>query len=266
MARREYVSNYSIENIAQSIVRDNPTGKKYTREDKRKLYEGRLLLRDESPRLKDILSLEHVHSCDNPWAKTVARVAVIPPEIIVVDSRIQDMCYLPFWVYSGSDESSFGRCACLGGFSSCPPFAPKAEKVQEKLDKADIFFALQTKPSIPHEAEDPGRQFRLLNGLADEVNTLLGKGAVVQKFSGGPCFACFPEFCIGEGKCQAPHLKISSLEAQGVCADQLCKDLAFLTGDEDWKITWIKGFGTPDQRPKRAKGVAGLAITLKPER
>jgi hypothetical protein len=36
----------------------------------------------------------------------------------------------------------------------------------------------------------------------------------------------------------------------------------FLTGDEKWKITWIKGFGTPDQKPKRMKGTAGLAIKL----
>ena len=55
-----------------------------------------------------------------------------------------------------------------------------------------------------------------------------------------------------------------ALEGMGVCVDQLCKDLVLLTGDESWKITWIKGFGTPEQKNlKRMKGTMGLAIKLK---
>ena len=54
----------------------------------------------------------------------------------------------------------------------------------------------------------------------------------------------------------------SSLEGMGICVDQLCKDAVFLTGDENWKIRWIKGFGTSDQKPKKMKGTVGLALSL----
>ena len=264
--KKKYVSNYSIENIAQSIVRDNPTGKKYSQEDKKRLYEGKLQLLEGFPELREILSLKHVHSLTIPRAKKIGLCAVVPPEIIVVDSRIQDMCYLPFWTYYGSGEGSFGRCSGVGAFSCCPPFNPKAEKVQAMLDRADIFFALQFKPMVIGTGPgDPGEQFRLMNLLADEINGLLGNGAVVQKFAGGPCFACYPEECLWEGKCRAPQKKVPSLEGMGVCVDQLCKDIAFLTGDDQWKITWIKGFGTEEQIPKKGKGTLGLAIRLKPD-
>jgi len=48
----------------------------------------------------------------------------------------------------------------------------------------------------------------------------------------------------------------------GVCVDQLCKDLALLTEDEEWKITWIKGFSASSQKPKTWKGTMALAIKL----
>lgn len=263
MAKRKYLSNYSIENIAQSIVRDNPTGKKYSQEDKKNLYQERLRLLEDFPKLKEIISLTHIYKYGNSWAKKVARLGILPPEIIVVDSRIQDMCYLPFWTYYGSGEGSFSRCAGVNSFSCCPPFNPKAEKVQAKLDKANIFLTLQTKPAYMFGTGSPGELFQTLNRLTDETNSLLGKGTVIQKFGGGPCFACYPEICEGEGKCKAPHLKIPALEGMGVCVDQLCKDLAFLTEDKSWEITWIKGFGTPEQKPKRMKATVGLAMKLK---
>jgi predicted metal-binding protein len=263
MVKRKYKSNYSIENIAQSIVKDNPTGKNHSERDKKELYEERLQLLVDLPKLQEIINLEHIHTYDIPWAKRIARLAIVPPQIIVVDSRIQDMCYLPFWTYYGSEEGSFGRCAGVGAFSCCPPFNAKAEKVQGLLDKSDIFLVLQTRMASMIGSGDPSGQFKVINRLTDEINSLLGKRAVVQKFGGGPCFACYPETCEGEGKCNAPHLKVPSLEGMGLCVDQLCKDLSFLTGDRAWKITWIKGFGTNDQTPKRFKGVSGLAINLK---
>jgi len=262
MVKKRYITNYSIENIAQSIVRDNPTGKRYSQEDKKQLYNEHLQLLERFPQLNEIICLEHIHTYDIPWAKKIARVSIVPPQIIVADSRIQDMCYLPFWTFYGSGEGSFGRCAGVGAFSCCPPFNLKAEKVQTLLDKTDIFLVLQSNPASMFSSGDPGGQFRVLNRLTDDINSLLGKGTVVQKFGGGPCFACSPEVCEGGGKCKFPKLKVPSLEGMGICVDQLCKDLAFLTGDERWKITWIKGFGTPDQRPKKMKGTGGLAIKL----
>ncbi len=266
MGRTKLVCNYSIEHIAQSIVRDNPTGKKYTPEDKKKLYAERLALLEGFPDLKKLLSLDHLHRYPIATTKRIVRLGILPPEIVVVDSRIQDMCYLPFWTFYGSGEGSFSRCAGLGNFSCCPPFSLKAEKVQALLDKADIFLVLQTRPSqMNNSSSNPGGQFQMINRLTDEINSTLGRKAVIQKFAGGPCFACYPEMCLCEGQCRAPELKVPALEGMGICVDQLCKDLAMLTGNERWKITWIKGFGADTQTPKTFKGTVGLAIQLNPK-
>ena len=120
MTPKKYLSNYSIENIAQSIARDSEVGRKYTEEDKRRLYRERLLLVEGFSRLHDLLTLQHIRSSRLPWAKRVARLAFVPPEIVVVDSRIQDMCSLPFWTYYGSGEGSFGKCAGVGAGGQQP--------------------------------------------------------------------------------------------------------------------------------------------------
>jgi len=263
MAKQKLQVNYSIENIAQSIVRDHPINKKYSAQDKQKLYQEKLQLLDSFPEIKKIVSLEHIRKFRIPAAKRITRLGILPPEIIVVDSRIQDMCSLPFWTFYGSGEGSFGRCAGVGNFSCCPPFSLKAEKVQALLDKSDIFLVLQTKPSVMGNTGNPGGQFQMINRLTDDINGFLGRKSVMQKFAGGPCFACYPEMCIGEGKCRAPGLKVPSLEGMGICVDQMCKDLAILTGDENWRITWIKGFGADTQTPRTFKGTLGLAISLK---
>ena len=212
--------------------------------------------------LKQVLSIEHIRKYPIPFAKRAARIGIIPPELVVVDSRIQDMCILPFWTYYGSGEGSFSRCGGVGTFSCCPPFSLKAEKVQALIDRADIFAVLQTRAAV-NVGNDPGAQFRMINRLVDEVNACLGRKAVIQKFAGGPCFACYPESCLCEGQCRAPELKVPSLEGMGICVDQLCKDMALLTGDEKWKVNWIKGFGADTQTPKVWKATVGLAIQLR---
>ena len=262
MAKGKLETNYSIENIAQSIVRDNPIGRKYSPEQKQQLYAQKCKLLDGHPELKKLLSLDHLHSYPIAMTKKIVRLEIVPPEIVVVDSRIQDMCYLPYWIFYGSGDGSFGRCSGVGAFSCCPPFNLKAEQVQALMDSADIFIVLQSRPAMSLSSADPGAQFRMLNRLADEINTTMGRNAVVQKFAGGPCFACFPESCLCEGKCRAPDLKIPSLEGMGICVDQLCKDLAFLSGDAEWKISWIKGFSAPTQTPKKSKATVGMAIRL----
>ena len=109
---------------------------------------------------------------------------------------------------------------------------------------------------------EPGDQERTINRLAREITDLLGKDGVVQKFGGGPCAACAPEPCECEGKCHAPADKIPALESLGVCVDQICKDCAQLTGDPAWPITWIKGFGGPNQTPLQGKATVALAVKL----
>jgi hypothetical protein len=109
---------------------------------------------------------------------------------------------------------------------------------------------------------DAADQAKTINRLAKEITEVLGKGSVVQKFGGGPCVACSPEPCECGGECRAPENKIFALESLGVCVDQICKDCSFLTGDNAWPITWIKGFGGPNQSPMQIKVTIALAIKL----
>ena len=262
MKEKQLVENYSIEGIAQSIVKDHPVSKKYTDGDKKRMYSECQEKLETFPELKALISLDHIDSYKNTFTSCLKQPAIIPPEIVVVDSRIQDMCALPYWSYYGSTgEGRFGACMGIGAFSCCPPFSLKADKVQAKLDKADLFLVLQTQ-SRDFGVGESGDQAETINFLAKEITEVLGKGSVVQKFGGGPCVACSPEPCVCGGECRAPKNKIPSLESLGVCVDQLCKDCALLTGDNTWPITWIKGFGSPNQPSMQIKVTVALAIKL----
>ena len=262
MPEKQLSENYSIEGIAQSIVKDHPVSQKYTVEDKKRMYMECQEKLAKRTGLKELLNLDHIHSYNNTYAPYLKRLAVIPPEIVVVDSRIQDMCALPYWSYYGSEgEGTFGPCMGIGAFSCCPPFSLKADKVQEKLDAADLFLVLQTQ-TRDFGVSEQGDQEKTINRLAQEITELLGKDSVIQKFGGGPCAACSPEPCECEGKCRSPEKKVPALESLGVCVDQICKDCKLLTDDSSWPITWIKGFGGPNQSPIQSKATTAMAIML----
>ena len=262
MKETQLVENYSIEGIAQSIVKDHPVSQKYTDDDKKRMYRECQEKLEAFPNLKALLSLDHIHSYGNTFASYMERLVIIPPEIVVVDSRIQDMCALPYWSYYGTEgEGTFGPCGGIEAFSCCPPFSLKADKVQAKLDNADLFLVMQTQ-ARNFGAGEPGDQGKTINKLVREITGVLGKDSVVQKFGGGPCMVCSPEPCECEGKCRAPENKIPALESLGVCVDQVCKDCALLTGDNTWPITWIKGYGGPNQSPMQCKTTVALAIKL----
>ncbi len=262
MKEKQLTENYSIEAIAQSIVKDHPVSQKYTDDDKKRMHREGQEKVEALPDLKALLSLDHIHSYENTFTPYLKRLAIIPPEIVVADSRIQDMCALPYWSYYGTEgEGSFGPCSGIGAFSCCPPFSLKADKVQVKLDKSDLFLVMQTQ-TRDFGVDEPGDQAKTINRLEKEITEILGKGSVVQKFGGGPCLACAPEPCECEGKCRAPENKVPALESLGVCVDQICKDCALLTGDNTWPITWIKGFGGPNQSPMQSKATIALAVKL----
>jgi hypothetical protein len=53
-----------------------------------------------------------------------------------------------------------------------------------------------------------------------------------------------------------------ALEAVGVPVAQLCDDMALLTGNNGWKMNFLKYFGTPRQTHKRWKLTCGIAVKL----
>ena len=123
MKETQRIENYSIEGIAQSIVKDHPVSQRYTEDDKKRMHREVLEKVEAFSDLKALLSLDHIHSYENTFTPYLKRLAIIPPGIVVVDSRIQDMCALPYWSYYGTEgEGSFGPCSCAP-LSLTSPFA-----------------------------------------------------------------------------------------------------------------------------------------------
>ena len=142
--------NYSIDSIERSIVADNPISKKYTGAQKKKLYQQKLKMLDKYPELKKMISLRYIYKYPIEGIKNWGRVGVVPPEIIISDDRIKDICRYQLWTdfinrATKKRELRFTRCPGIEKHSSCPYFSPPAKKVRQLLDKSDIFILLQTK-------------------------------------------------------------------------------------------------------------------------
>ena len=257
--------NYSIDNIERSIVADTLVGTKYSNSQKKKLYREKEKALNKFPELEKIINIRHIHKYPIKGVKIFSRIGIIPSKFVISDNRIKDMCQNQFWTAfrrqrKRKGELRFTRCPGLEQHSSCPYFSPPAEKVREKLDKADIFIALQTK--LFNEVKDIEWEYLTINRLREEVESLIGKKAIIQQFGAGPCQSCHPLPCLGMGKCRDPRKQAPALESMGVPVGQLCRDMALLTGDKAWEIKWIKHFGLPNMTPKKWKVLFGLAVKL----
>ncbi len=257
--------NYSIDNIERSIVADSEVGNKYTKAQKKKLHNEKKKLLNNYPELKEIIDMRHIYKYPIEGVKNFGRVAVLPPEIVISDNRIKDMCQNQLWTSFVSQktnkrESRFTRCPGLETRSSCPYFSPPAKKVRGLLDRSDIFIALQSK--LFNEFGHVQWEFKTINRLREDIEGVLGKKAIIQQFGAGPCQSCYPHHCLEYGKCRTPERQTPALESMGIPVGQLCRDTAYLTGEKAWEIKWIKHFGLPNMTPKKWKVVFGLAVKL----
>ncbi|RMF94626.1 MAG: hypothetical protein D6734_07265 [Candidatus Schekmanbacteria bacterium] len=258
--------NYSIDNIERSIVADSEVGNMYSPTQKKKLYKEKQKLLNNFTELKKIIDIKHIHQYPIEGVRNFARIAAIPPEIVISDDRIKDMCQNQLWTSFVSQKTNkrikrFTRCPGLETRSSCPYFTPPARKVRQLLNKADIFVVLQSK--LFNEFGFVQWQFKTINRLREEIESILGKKSIIQQFGAGPCQACYPHHCLEHGKCRMPERQTPALEAMGIPVGQLCRDTAYLTGNKAWEIKWIKHFGLPNMTPKKWKVVFGLAVKLK---
>ena len=260
--------NYSIENIEACIAQDSEISKKYDEKKKKKLYEENKKLLKRRPDVAEILSLKELKKYKIPGVEIFARVGFIPPQIVIVDPRARNMCQNHFWLalnVGGKRVSKFGPCPGYGIHSSCPPnFPPPISRVREMIDSANLFFLLQSKPLHVSGLKTGAApwQGEFLYQLQENLENKLGKGTVIDKYSAGPCQACLPERCLTGGKCRSPEKQTHSLEGMGIPCGQLCRDMALLSGDESWKLKWIKHFGFPHQTPKTYKLVWGAALKV----
>jgi predicted metal-binding protein len=265
MKQNRHQTNYSIKNVIDSILEDNLKARKLTKTRKGLLYKNSLKALEKNPELKKLISLSRIKNYPYDGAKNFARIGILSPEMVIVDQRIKDMCMMPHWILrpdaGGKQTKTFGRCPGYGNLPGCPPNTTPVEEVEAKLKKADLFIVLQTH-LISKSGDLAGWKFHVLNRLKRDIEKALGKGAVVEKYGSGPCVACKTISCMTGKPCKTPKLKTVALESMGICVDRLCNDLAELTGQNAWKIKWMKHFGFPQQKPKSWKYVEALAVKL----
>jgi len=260
---------YGIEAIHDSIVTDTDIFRKYSSNSKKiSLYREKKKILDKYPELKEIISAKFVSSLDKARGKFVGKVDWLPPQLVMTDQRIREMCRNMFTYsddYVKKTGLRFGPCPGLEKMSGCPMFSPGPKEIRPKLDKADIFIAMQSKDFIKRD-QIPGWHSVIMIKLKREIEKLLGEGSVTDAFGAGPCQLCHPQPCLAGGKCRSPKLHLYSLESVGIPVGQLCKDIALVSGNDDWKITWIKYFNTPRQTSNKWKLTSGLAVKLKGKR
>jgi predicted metal-binding protein len=262
--RRTLPVNYCLRNIIDSILADIPKARKYSKSKKQSIYRGLNTKISEKNELFNLLSPRHIQSYPIEGAELFTRIAVLPPELVIVDERFKNMCCMPYWtIYKGADGGvykRFDRCPGYGWLPGCPPQSPAVASVQAIIDKADMFIVLQTR--LLSERWGVGWKFAVLHRLAREIESVVGKGSVLERYGSGPCNACEAQNCLHSEPCRSPKLKTISLESMGICVDRLCSDLALMTGDPRWRLTWLKHFGLPQQTPKKWKYVEALAVKL----
>lgn len=265
MAEQPQVA-YSVEVIHDCIVRDTPLYKKFrAQEKKRVLYRKKKKLLEACRPVASMIDPGFVRSLDPERGRFLGKVGWMPSELIIVDQRIREMCRNLFFYpgeYVKKTGVRFGPCPGFDRLSACPQFSPAPEETRAKLDAADIFIALQSRSFLTGPAI-PGWQDVLIRKLKKEIERVNGKGSVTAAFGAGPCRVCYPQPCLGGGTCRVPKERLYALESAGVPVGQLCKDMAFFTGNDGWKIKWIKFTGTPRQTPKRWKTTGGLAVHLR---
>ena len=265
MAERPQVA-YSVEVIHDCIVRDTALYDRFrSREKKRALYRKKKKLLSTCRSTAEMIDPAFVRSLDGERSVFLDKVDWMPSELVIVDQRIREMCRNLFAYpeeYVKKTGIRFGPCPGFEKLSACPLFSPSPEETRGKLDTADIFIALQSRSFVKGPAI-PGWQDVLIRKFKKEIERVNGKGSVTAAFGAGPCRVCYPQPCLGGGKCRVPKERLYALESAGVPVGQLCKDMAFFTGNDGWKIKWIKFTGTPRQTPKRWKTTGGLAVRLR---
>ncbi len=257
--------NYSIDNIERCIASDTDIYRTYTDEHKKALLVKKLAILDKYPLLKKMIDINYIYSYPFENVQNWGKIGIMPPEVVISDERIKDMCRYQFWTNfisrkTNQREWRFTRCPGIEKASACPYFSPPAQKVRELLDSSDIFIFAQTKPFADYGGVQ--WQYKVITQYCEDLEKILGEKAVVQRFGAGPCQICHPEGCLDNGDCRNPDKQVPALESMGIPVGQLCRDMSLLTGDKEWELTWIRRWGLETQFPKVWKVHFGVAVKL----
>ena len=84
---------YGIEVIHDCIIKDTKIYRKFkSKEKKLTLYRKRKKLLDKHPEVKKMIDPKFVKSLNPKRGKYVRRVSWMPPELVITDQRIREMC------------------------------------------------------------------------------------------------------------------------------------------------------------------------------
>jgi predicted metal-binding protein len=256
---------YGIETIHDCIVKDTAIYREFKAKSKKiALYRKTKKLLDKHPEVKKMIDQKFVSSLDPERGKCIGKADWMPTELVITDQRIREMCRNMFSYpeeYVKATGLRFGPCPGFGRMSACPTFSPRPEEIREKLNNSDIFIGLQSK-YFTSRPEITGWHEFLVRKLKKEIENVEGKGSVTLAFGAGPCQICHPKPCLGGGECRVPDKRLFALESVGIPVGQLCNDMALLTGNNGWKIGWMKYYGTSRQTRNRWKFTFGLAVRL----
>lgn len=256
---------YDVQVIHDCIVRDTVIYRTFdTKAKKLSLYREKEKLLNKHPALKKMIDVKFLRSLDPKRGKPVEKVGWLPATLVITDERIRGMCRNLFTIpkeYVGKTGISYGSCPGSGNLSACPPFSLSSQEARNRLDQADIFIAIQSCKFLK-PVDIPAWQDVLVSKFKKTIEKEEGKGAVTAAFGAGPCQLCHPKPCLGGGECRMPDKRIFALESVGIPVAQLCRDIALVTGNPDWKIKFIKYFGTPRQSHREWKLTCGVAVNL----
>jgi hypothetical protein len=174
---------YDIRVIHDCIVKDTDIYRTFnTQSKKRSLYRDKKKVLDDNPEIKKLIDISAVKSLDPKCGALMGKIGWLPTELVITDSRIQEMCHGMFSypkMLSDKIGVNYGPCPSCGKGSACPPFSYTAQEARSKLDEGDIFIVLQSKNFIEFsDVTYPGFHEVLLRKLKKEIETLKGKDAV----------------------------------------------------------------------------------------
>jgi predicted metal-binding protein len=202
--------------------------------------------------ISDLTFLDEIHHAQKDL---IRRAAFISPKLVFVSEKIKSLCHLKY-------EHSDGRIDPCGGikknYLACSPYSPNESEIKKQLDSSDLICFLQA-----DNLTDMKQQKYLHEILFEVENYLRRMGIlVVMSFGAGPCRMC--EQCAGElhEECYAPVKRRFSLESCGIDVGWAMEAVALITGNEVWKLIWLKDFGLKSEDKESFKSVMGIMLRV----
>lgn len=206
-----------------------------------------------NPCLMAVQNLSFLEKIDHPEINLIKRAGFTSPQALFVSGKIKNLCRLPY-------RRQDGELRPCGGFVknylACSPYSPSETEMKKLFQRGGLFCFLQA-----DGLTDMIQQETLLQILYNIEEYFLRENVnILMSFGAGPCRAC--DHCAGQfgENCYQPDKRRFSLEACGIDVHWAMTTMARLSGEESWKLSWIKDFGLKEQTIMEFKSVLGVLL------